>query len=750
MKKRPSFKTENSLKILLMGLAGMGIGAYADIPSGIVGGQDNSSNPYATFVYTPDGNISVITLPTGGTLNSVAINESGTALIGGQVGGNGFAGLVNPAGGLNTLSISMPGGETYGTAINQSGNGLIGGSSSGAYAAQIAPDGTVNALTVDAGIIFAVALNDAGVGLIGGEGDGLAPYGAFVAPNGTVTPIASITGDAGEILAVAINDLGNGIVGGTQVNMSFDFAAYAAFAPAGGGTIIPLSPIPSAGSSYIQGVAINHSGLGLIGGQDEVSQAFAGYAATDGTVTPLFGTPFGGAITSVAMNSSGAGLIGGDKESNLYAAFVQPSGTVTTVLNLPIGQINSVAIDEAGVGLIGGQQGSSAYAALVAPNGALTVLAVSDNDVINSVALNNIASGTTPQSTGPYSSAIYTQLAAASALQTRFIEQNKIWNRPVGGEIAHVDISQDETNLVWNDANLASSPMPARKKQTKPAQSFKKNTFWVAPFGNYVHLKKQGSIPNYTNEIGGLLLAYDHQDANYLVGASLGYAFNYIHYSNSLGHGKVQEEMACIYGSYYRDHFRFVSILWGGLYQFSNVRHTLSIITSKAHTHGWILSPHIELATPWAIDQKKRYHVEPFLMFDWVNNWQNHYTETGSAGLNLIMGNLYNSLLQSEVGLRFYERFAYGWGDFCLEEKLSYVNQAPFDFNSATTAFVAATSSFPIAVGSSKVENLGSLQVLASFVPKNPAYPYGGFTLQTTANGSYQSYFVNLFTGIHF
>jgi uncharacterized protein with beta-barrel porin domain len=272
----------------------------------------------------------------------------------------------------------------------------------------------------------------------------------------------------------------------------------------------------------------------------------------------------------------------------------------------------------------------------------------------------------------------------------------------------------------------------------------------VAPFGNYVHLKAQGTIPSYTNEIGGALLGYDREELNYLIGASVGYAFNYVQYSQGQGHSKIQEEIASFYTSCYTEHFRFTGVLWGGLYQLSNVRHTLSLITSTGKTHGWILDPHIELASPWAMDQKEFYFVEPFIMFDWVNIWQKQFTETGPAGFNLQMGSVYGSLLQSEAGLRFYQLFAYGWGELSLEEKVSYVNQAPFNFNSTTTSFVASASTFPIAVASTKIENLASLQLIGSFTPRNKSYPFGGFALQSMANASYQSYYASVFTGMNF
>ncbi len=150
------------------------------------------------------------------------------------------------------------------------------------------------------------------------------------------------------------------------------------------------------------------------------------------------------------------------------------------------------------------------------------------------------------------------------------------------------------------------------------------------------------------------------------------------------------------------------------------------------------------------MDQRELYSIEPFFMFDWVNSWQNHFTESGSSGLNLQMPSHYGSLLQSEVGLRFYERFVFGWGDICLEEKASYVNQAPFHFDSVATSFVAAASTFPIGIGSPKVENLACGQFTALFNSSSQSKPYGGFSFQVMGSSSYQSYFASLFGGIDF
>ena len=744
--KKHSGKTlnwEEALRILLTtSLSGLAIGAYADVPSGIVGGQNTDTSAYAAFVSYPSGNLTPISgLPDNTDIDSVAMNETGFSLIGGEIAStDGYAAFVSPTGVVTPLTFSLSGAISS-TAINASGQGLIGatnGFSSG-YSAFILSDATVVPLSMNG--INSVSLNDSGVGLIGGEGEGEL-YAAYVNSMGSITPI-NTPSETGVIYGVAVNDLGIGIIGGETG------AAYAAFVDPEGmvSTTLTLS-----GGQYIASVAINHSELALLGGTDESGNMYAVYATTDGTVTPLDITAQG-YIQTVAMNSSGTGLIGGQFNStDLYAAIVRPDGSINSLLpELIGGQINWVALSEAGVGLIGGQfTDNAAYAALVAPNGALTPLNISSTNPIDSVAMGTATlSAVTPLSAGPYLSVFYTQLAAASALEPRSSQETKFGRkREAPKQLKSISHTMKEISPVTMRISLLMGK-PACKKGVN-AKPVKKNSIRISPFGNYVHLKEQGPIPNYTNEIGGALLAYDYQDSNYIVGATLGYAFNYVDYSNGLGHGKVQEELACFYGAYDMDHFRFNGVLWGGLFQFSNTRHPIPMVTSKGKAHGWILSPHIEMASPWAMDQKNLYFVEPFFMLDWVNSWQGKYTESGSSGLNIQMKSLYSSLLQSEVGLRFYERFNQAWGHFCLEEKLSYINQAPFHVNPVTTSFVSSVSTFPIAVASTKVENLAALQVIGLFVPKDNSYPFGGFTAQVSGNSSYQSYFLSLIVGMNF
>ncbi len=109
----------------------------------------------------------------------------------------------------------------------------------------------------------------------------------------------------------------------------------------------------------------------------------------------------------------------------------------------------------------------------------------------------------------------------------------------------------------------------------------------------------------------------------------------------------------------------------------------------------------------------------------------------------------YNSVLRSEAGLRFYQNFCLARGNLLFEEKLSYVNQYPFDAGSVSTQFVAAASTFPISIGSTKMENLGGAEFKILFLPNNNR-PYFSLDLQTELGTSYQSYFAQIELGKNF
>jgi len=693
--------------------------AFAQEPIGLIGGTGTLSGPYAAFV-AHDGSLTPLSFGFDGAINSVAINSQPIGLIGGTNSSAGYAAFATPNGALIPLATGLASGEIFSVAINSQGYGVIGGvnnSSSTDYAALVSPNGFVTVLDLNqTGTgIYSVAINHSGNALIGGDSNSGDGYFAHVSPDGT---FSAHTGLTGTIFSVAINQKNAGIVGGAN--------ATAYFVQANDNSIA----ISIDNTSTIESVAINNYGIGLLGGELDIGSQGAAYAAiaSSQNLTVLNTGLTSGIIKSVAINDLGGGLIGGEDltAASAYAALMAPDGTLTP-LDVNATLINSVALNNEGVGLIGGGNGLAAYAALVAPNGALTELSTNLNNAqIYSVSIIDAA---VPKSIGPYSSAINAQLAASNTLETRLTSQNRLWKHEKSSEISLTADTKDKPPVC--------------------PRSPKKYNLWAAPFGNYVNAQSQRNVPKFTNEIAGALAAFDYHAHDFLIGCGLGYAFNYIHYSRGQGHGKIQEETACIYSSYKPGRAWFNAALWGGFYQFHNERHTLSFITSKAHTHGWILSPHMEVAIPYAINCDHSCTVEPFLMFDWVNAWQRHYTERGESGFNLVVHGQYASLLQSEAGLRFYEMLHYCWGRCLLEEKLCYANQAPFHFNDINTAFIGYSPAFPVATGSKKVQNLGGIKICVTFLPKNFGF-YSAIDLEGLFNKSYQSVFASIYFGENF
>ncbi len=683
----------------------------------IVGGGSGSGVGYAGVLgpHSTTSPQAILLPPNTPSVRTVAINHAGICLIGcGNASGNSYAARILPSSVIpQTLNLPVNN-LARGVAINNLGVGFVGcGDVSNGYAARIGPnsiDPQVINLPPGTNGIRRVAINDAGLAIIGGSNQ-LSPntgYAAYVLSDST-TP--QQIGGTDNINYVAINHAGTALIGGGDPN---GYAAF--FVPYNSTPLQTFTP-----SAVIYAVAINDAGIGIIGGYDG-SNGYAAFVVPNSRYPQVIATNI--PIWGADINRAGVGIIGGGTTRG-YAALVAPDGTVTS-LALPdtvTYPILDVAINDQGVSIIGGEDlNGNSYCALVAPNGTLTPLTLPPGSGVNFVAIND----SFISSVGPYSSAVNTQLAAIYALETRLMMQ-KLEMPNVSGEIGYL----------LADANDDMSAIYREKPQ-------RKKSIWTTSFGDHVHFKERGKIPSFSNEIGGILAALDYHEPDLLLGGALGYAFNYIHYGEGQGHGHLQEETACFYSAFKKSVARIQAVLWGGYYQVYNERHVLSVITSTAHFSGWILAPQVEIALPFALTHNRLGWIEPFVMMNWVNGWQDHFTEKGASGFNLVMKSLYSSLLQSELGLRFYEHFDYSWGRFSLVEKLSYVNQVPFHIRRANTYFLIPTSPFPIETGNSRIQNLGGIQLCGQFSPNNSSYPSGSLSFQGLLGSSYQSYFVNL------
>ncbi len=546
--------------------------------AGLIGGGENfrdalESVPYAAII-SPSG---------------VATKVTGEIPVGGPSGGNPFKFSIN--------SVS----------INKHGVGLIGGSESGTvpYAAMVSPSGVATRLTGDPlppiGAIFGVVINDNGNGLIAGAetGVGAAPYAAIVSPIGVVT---NLTGEvpvvAGSLVSAAFNNNGVGLIGGREFNPTAK--AYVAMVSPSGVAKRLTGDAPSdsgiVGNDLIGDVAINNSGKGLIVGVVD-SLPYAAMVSPSGVATKItIDTPAfrlgSNPLRSVAINDSGMGLVGG----NQTAVMVSPSGTVTP-LRGEVPQdvfLRDVAINNVGIGLIAGDRGLVAtndhrtYAAFVSPAGyaiqipGANILAGS----INSVDIADFANRAVPSSWGPSNSYVNDLFALSTQVlpnHTRMVKKQQEGSNPKN--------LNKEVGLLTDASDMVRGYIPCQENFNY--------SLWLSPFGLYAHNKKEQEFPSLTNWSGGIMLGFDyHGIQQTIIGVGAAYAFNRVDYSDDVGHARFHQEFLTLYGSWGRDNIVISAALWGGAYQMHNKRSTLRLVNSKANVNGWLLNPHFELSTP--------------------------------------------------------------------------------------------------------------------------------------------------------
>lgn len=678
------------------------------VPLAILGGQGNA--PYAAFL-NADGTITKLSgLPATGLTYRVAMNLSGNAIIGGTDGLNAYAALVSPGGILKPITGLIAPGEIYSVAINQTGNSIIGGghlNTNVPFAAIVSSDGIATSLALpSSGLIYSVALNNSGRGIVAGIGPSNSAYASLVSPNGAVTPLLNLP-TTGAIYWAAVNDAQTAFIGG-QDNTSI----YAAFVDKNG-LVKPVANLPE-GINF--SVALNANGNAIMGGTS-LTLPYAALVSANGSVITLTDLPkTAGKIYNVTINASGTGLIAGFSTQGPYGSLVAPDGSLTPLRGLPIGDgfLDGAALHATGVGIVGGSFHNSPFAALVAPNGTLTYLnGLPLQGEINSIGI-AVLDNLVPKSIGPFDSEANMQFALSDTLtQHNIIHKN------------------DRRNLCTNQLSQGNSSL------------------WMSTFGSDVHEKSQHAFPDFTNKIAGIMLGLDYMHVQDVVfGGGLAYTHNSVNYSEQNGDASINQESAVVYASWNNTHVYMNAALWGGSFQTTNNRRSLSFITSTATPYGWNLVPHIELNAP--ITASQEFTATPFIAFDWANNWQYHFREQGSSGFNVQLNNQYVAILRSESGFRFFETLQYQWGHLILEEEISYVNRTPTQKSKGTASFIGAASSFNVETLNSATQNLGNAKLHIEFVPCNLKNVYASLDYQGEFGSLLHSNMVTLSVGKDF
>lgn len=746
----------------------------------IVGGQDDGYTTAYSVLVAPDADTSPITGDFPSSMDNahiyaVSINEYGYALVGGTHMGSvvPYAAYVQPSGvALPLTGPHLPPafGEIFSVAINSSGNGIIGGYDfTDPYVALVSSSQVTQSLSGMSlpsgnGQISSVAINNSGYAVIGGIDNAFTTgYAALVDPSGvTGAPLmGALPTGASNIRTVAINEAGTAIIGGYQNFVATTEAYVGVVDPSGSVSALSGPHLPT-GDGDIRSVAINDAGYAMIGGWDVSQMNMIPYIAAvspSNVATSLSGDlPTGeGTIFSVAINNSGSGIVGGTDGGPMtpgaYAAVVSPAGVATRIFGeVPTGDgaIYSVAISESGVGIIGGSdQGYiHPYAALVAPSGAATAikgayLPTGNGEILSvSIAglLDSVVQEIVPTAYGPgnsYANPLF-DLSSRVFPAHYMIHHRDFWRKRA---LEEEEIFEEQVELLTDAAETIRHRPPCQEKADF--------CLWTSLFGDAASQKGEKELPAYDCWIGGALLALDYQPAeNFTLGGGAAYTFNYVHQSRKLGHSKINQEYLTLYASWERKYFFLDLALWGGIYQMENIRHSFDLFTSRSNVDGWLLLPHLELSAP--IVKNGWFVFDPFAMFDYANNWQGKVREKGASGFNIEFDSSYASILRSEIGLRFFEIFEYGWGHFIVQEKGSFINKTPFHASNANAVFVGSPASFGVEIFNSESQNLGAVQMNLEFIPNAIRRPYFSLNYQGEFSSKAMTNLVSLESGLYF
>jgi hypothetical protein len=734
-------------------------------------------------------------------INTVSMNSSGYSIMGGNEGGVRFSSsfpcytymaLVDPAGNVQKLDHSQNN-TIFSSAINSSGNAVVVGGNGGRFGVRVDPQGNVTSLSLlgGGGTVLSAAINDSNLAVLGGDIGG---YASLIQPGSTTDSGYVLTNQG--ITSVSINALGNSIIAGPNYARFFD-SSGALIAPVilsgspsitsaaindtnlsliggltGGptpyaslvdlsGIPTPLSGLPSNGTIF--SVDINSFGYGIIGGQDEsTTSAYASFVDPSGVIYPISGLPVGSgaSINSVAINDWGMALLGGTSDGSLaYAALASPWGGFSP---LPVNSshvIYSVSIRN------------------FVPSNNLSGNNLAFAEYINDYARDKIRYFIPSLFAGTFNQALESAAPTRNAISLFTADNNMFYlNHSLSYHLRnhrHFKNRKDRSLAFTRTKTGVLDPAPADRVETAPlnelltasqeisSSQVRKgalaaaarqekpltHSLWTDIIGVIGSQDAQHQTPAFTPSLGGFILGFDEDVSEEVeVGGGAAYTSTHIDEDHESGYSNIEQGYLFTYATWSHENFYLDGALWAGFFNIYQERHihiTGGDFISTSRPGGYQLSPHLEFGYNYTKSSAccsayfKNWILDPFVMFDWVNAWQGRYEEVGPSPFNAGQKAHYSSFLRSEVGLRFYEQFAFCFWRLILEQKLSYVNKSPFGVGKVNAYLVGSPGSFTVETLTS-LENLGAVEMGFIFEPANHAYPYGSISYQGEFNGSSQ------------
>ncbi len=232
---------------------------------------------------------------------------------------------------------------------------------------------------------------------------------------------------------------------------------------------------------------------------------------------------------------------------------------------------------------------------------------------------------------------------------------------------------------------------------------------WISGFADFAYESKESQNPAFNFISEGGLIGFDYESALHnRVGCSLGYAHSQVYDHDDMGGANIPYYFGSLYSTFSLNQFYFQTAFWAVFHQIHNHRtiHYPGVDTkAKGTINGWQIDPHLEFGydgeTSWST-------IEPYAAIDWAINWEGSFKEHGAGDLNMRQQSHSLSMLQSEVGIRFYQSISKSYGRFGFKEGASYINRVPFG-TGAVTAAIVGSPAFVTLQSFTNTQNLGAI-----------------------------------------
>ncbi|MCH9618264.1 MAG: hypothetical protein SP4CHLAM5_03910 [Chlamydiia bacterium] len=238
------------------------------------------------------------------------------------------------------------------------------------------------------------------------------------------------------------------------------------------------------------------------------------------------------------------------------------------------------------------------------------------------------------------------------------------------------------------------------------------HTLWASGFVDFARQDSESQNLPFDFISSGFILGLDSQSVfkDDVVGAAFGYVNSQVDDNGNMGSSSISSFAVSIYGDYFWEYFYFQGALWGVSHQInSNRKISYPGVQTKASSRfsGWQVAPHLEFGFTFG---SSLFEVQPYASFDYVYNWEDSYEETGALNLNMRVKAQESSMLQTQIGMKFFQSTFISSGRFGMKEGISYINRTPFETGTITTSIFGATD-FVSLRSFTESQNLGALDI---------------------------------------